>query len=343
MDVREENMTPKEMLEKIAEQDHSLSQQRELTVKMRHWLDVADDDMAMLRSDNAVLRKQVKTQEKIISEAQQVEVEPCSGLLADDLAEKRCSEKKIQELEKESTMMKEQNKKLTEELKSLQQDRDRDKISLSKFSVALQTLECGMEEAQLGLQSRDEVIHQKNLQLKHLEETVEDFSNIIECLRLTSQELREQLEDRQDEDSFAIVKDMMGDKEGSLSPCLSFAEEMKLLGCSAEVKTVAPSAEVKTVASSAEVKTDSTDLRHEESEELPKPPSVTVDFQTKRSAGILERARQLLMFVIILTVLVCVVSRSCTGNFSSIKTLWSGARLMLQPYCHVHYWGLPAV
>lgn len=49
------------MLEKIAEQDHSLSQQRELTVKMRHWLDVADDDMAMLRSDNAVLRKQVKT------------------------------------------------------------------------------------------------------------------------------------------------------------------------------------------------------------------------------------------------------------------------------------------
>lgn len=37
-------------------------------------------------------------QEKIISEAQQVEVEPCSGLLADDLAEKRCSEKKMQEL-----------------------------------------------------------------------------------------------------------------------------------------------------------------------------------------------------------------------------------------------------
>lgn len=65
--------------------------------------------------------------------------------------------------------------------------------------------------------------------------------------------------------SSAIVKDMMGDKGGSLSPCLSFAEEMKLLGCSAEVKTVA---------SSAEVKTDSTDLRHV----CPLPPSLSYQF-----------------------------------------------------------------
>ncbi|XP_044061146.1 GRIP1-associated protein 1-like isoform X1 [Siniperca chuatsi] len=330
MDITEENMTLKEMLEKIAELDYSQSQLRDLNAEMRRWLDVADDDMAVLRSENATLRKQVKTLEKIISEAQQVEAEPCKSLLADNLDVKRRSEKKIQKLEKESTTMKEQNKKLSAELKRLQQERDRDKISLSKLRAALQTLKCEMEEAQLGLQHRDEVIHQKNLQLKHLQETEEECSNIIKDLRLTNQELRKQLEDRLDEASFATLNDLMREREGSLSPPLSFAEEMKLLASSAEVKTNM---------------SDSTDLRHEETvpEELLKPQCLTVDLQTKRCAGILERAGLFMLLIFILTVLALVASGSCAGNLFSINTLWSGARLMLQPYCSVHYGALPPI
>lgn len=60
MDVTEENMTPTEMLEKITELDYAQSQQRDLNAKMRQLLDVADDDIAVLRSENANLRKQVK-------------------------------------------------------------------------------------------------------------------------------------------------------------------------------------------------------------------------------------------------------------------------------------------
>lgn len=48
------------MLEKIAELDHSQNQLRDLNAEMRHWLDVADDEVAMLRSENVSLRKQVK-------------------------------------------------------------------------------------------------------------------------------------------------------------------------------------------------------------------------------------------------------------------------------------------
>ncbi|XP_044061147.1 kinectin-like isoform X2 [Siniperca chuatsi] len=311
MDITEENMTLKEMLEKIAELDYSQSQLRDLNAEMRRWLDVADDDMAVLRSENATLRKQVKTLEKIISEAQQVEAEPCKSLLADNLDVKRRSEKKIQKLEKESTTMKEQNKKLSAELKRLQQERDRDKISLSKLRAALQTLK-------------------KNLQLKHLQETEEECSNIIKDLRLTNQELRKQLEDRLDEASFATLNDLMREREGSLSPPLSFAEEMKLLASSAEVKTNM---------------SDSTDLRHEETvpEELLKPQCLTVDLQTKRCAGILERAGLFMLLIFILTVLALVASGSCAGNLFSINTLWSGARLMLQPYCSVHYGALPPI
>ncbi|XP_029297733.1 uncharacterized protein LOC115014805 isoform X2 [Cottoperca gobio] len=315
MDVTEENMTPKEMREKIVELEHGLNQQRDLNAKINNWLDVADDDIAMLRTENGLLSKQVKALEKSNSGTQQIEAEPCRSLLADNLNAKRCSENKIQKLEKESTVVKEHNKTLTEELKSLQQERDRDKISLKKNRVALQTME-------------------KNLQSKQSEKTEEEYSNIIEYLRLTNWELREQLEDRQDEASFAMVNDLMGKNEGMPSPCLSFAEELKLLASSAEMKTIM---------------SDSTDLRHEESEaeEPLNPQSLTVDRQTKRCAGTLETAIQraglFLLSVFILTVLAFVTSGSCTGNFFSINTLWSGARLMLQPYCSVHYGALPPI
>ncbi|XP_068447436.1 kinectin-like isoform X2 [Clinocottus analis] len=269
MDVTEENMIHKEMLEKIAEQNYSLSQKTDLIAKMRHWLDVADDDMTILRSENTTFRQKIKALEKAISEAQKVEAEPCNGVLADDLAVKICREKKIQELEKEATVMKKQNKKLTEELKILQEEREQTEISFSKSRVALQTIECGLEEAQLGLQNRDEVIYQKNVRIKHLEERVEEGSQAIECFRLTNAQLKEQLEAKLDEALLTIVNDKMGDKEGFLSPPLCFAEEIKLLNSSAEVETSV---------------SGSTDLRHEETqtEELLKPQSCPLDLETKR-------------------------------------------------------------
>lgn len=53
--------TPKEMLEKIAELDYNQSQLKSLNAEMRQWLDVADDEVATLRSENVILRKQLNT------------------------------------------------------------------------------------------------------------------------------------------------------------------------------------------------------------------------------------------------------------------------------------------
>ncbi|XP_026187024.1 BICD family-like cargo adapter 1 [Mastacembelus armatus] len=334
MDVSEE-MSAKEMLEKIAELHYSQSQLRELNTEMRHWLDVADDDMAMLRSENTTLRKQAKVLEKIISEAQQVEAEPCKTFLASDPSVKRCSEQKIRKLEEEFAEMVEQTKKLTAELMSIQQERERDKISSSKLKVALQTLEFGMEEVQLELQQRDEVIHQKNLQLKHSEETIEECSNIIKDLRIINQELKKQLEDRQEEATLSALNDLKGHKEGSLSSPLSFAEEVMLLASSAEVKT----------SMSDKYLQDG----ETEAEELLKAQSLTVDLHTKRRTGTLETAFQkaglFIRCILIFTLLAFVASRGFVRNcdFFSINTLWTNARLMLQPYCSVHYSTSPPV
>lgn len=49
------------MLEKLAEQNYSQNQLRDLNAKMRQWLDVADDELVTLRSENTHLKKQVHT------------------------------------------------------------------------------------------------------------------------------------------------------------------------------------------------------------------------------------------------------------------------------------------
>ncbi|KAM6923950.1 uncharacterized protein FYW49_006374 [Xenentodon cancila] len=314
MDATEETISPKEMLEKIAELDYSQSQLRDLNAEMRHWLDVADDEVAMLRTENATLRKHVKAMEKIISEAQQVEPESCSFLLTDDLHVNKCSEKKIHDL-----------------LKTIEQERDQDKMTLSKLRTTVQTLEVGREEVEVELQRRDQVIHQKNLELKHLEETVEEFSNIIKELRLTKQELKDQLEDRRDEAQFVVLTELIREQDGSPSPQLSIAEEIQQLASSTEVKSTM---------------TDSVDLRSEtEVEELLEPCSLTHDLKTQRFAGTsktaIQRAVLFILCIFSLSVLVLVALEGCAVN--SIKLLWSSSHLMLHPCFCVQYEALPPI
>ncbi|XP_030000909.1 kinectin-like [Sphaeramia orbicularis] len=311
MDFTECQMISTEMLEKIAELDHSRNQLRELNSEMRRWLDVADEDMAVLRSENSALKKQVKDLEKMVHNAQQDEAESCRALLADDLDIKRRNEEKIQTLEQESAILKEENKKLTAENFELQQQQD--KMSLNTLKTSLQTLE-------------------KLLELKHAEETVEEYSTIIKDLKLTNQKLREQVEAGQLELSLAAVNDPIGAKEGSVSP-LSFADEIKQLASFTDVITLTA---------------DLREPQHEEAEaeELPKPPCFTVDPQTKRCAGVLDtvfhKLTQFLLCLFILTLLAFVASGCFTGN-SFTDTLWNNAQLMLKPYVRVHYGCLPPV
>ncbi|CAK6971972.1 uncharacterized protein LOC122990174 [Scomber scombrus] len=323
MEVTEENITPKELMEKIAELDYSQSQLRDLNIEMRRWLDVADDDMVVLRSENTALRKQVKDLEKMASDAEQVEAEPCRLILADEPSEKRCDENYIQKLEntQEYTVIKEENKKLTAKVKSLQQQTEQDKKSLSTLSVAIHSLKCEMEEAQLGLLHREDVINQQNLQLKYAEEIVEECSDFMKDLKLTNQELKRQLEDQQDEDSFTILNDVMGKEERSHIPVPSLAEEIKLLASWSEEEA--------------------------EAEEVLELQSLTASSRTKRCAGSSETAVQkaglFMLWILAFIFLAFVASRNSAGDFFSINTLWSVAHLMIQPYCTVHYGALPPI
>ncbi|XP_075902652.1 uncharacterized protein LOC142901835 isoform X2 [Nelusetta ayraudi] len=327
METSLDTMTPTDMLEKLAEQNYSQNQLRDLNAKMRHWLDVADDELVTLRSENTHLRKQVNALEKIISEAQQTEPEPSKPVLTDDLDVIASSQQRIKSLEKECTLMREHNEKLSTELRALQQERDVDKISLSKFKNELQALECAIEEAESGLQLKDEVIQQKDQLLRHAEETEEEFLSTIKDLRLAKQELRQQLEERENEASLAVLTEVT-EGDGAPSSPLNFAEEIKLLTSSGKM-------EINVF--------DSFDHRHEDSdtEEQLGPQNQTADVQTQRCVGVLQTAVQrvglFVPLIFVLIILAFMALGSCVEHYDFL------AFLMLQPYCCVHYDSLPPI
>ncbi|XP_006781389.1 outer dense fiber protein 2-like isoform X2 [Neolamprologus brichardi] len=336
MDVIEENMSSKEMLEKIAELEYSQSLLRDQNADMRKLLDGADDDMAALGSENKSLRKQVEAMEKVFQDLQQTEAEPCIAL-ADDFEAHRRNEEKIRELEKESTVMKEKYEKLAAELKSLQQEIDQDKLTLSNLKFEIQDLKFQREEDQSKLEHKNEALHRASidLQLNQLNETVEECFNNIKDLRQTTQELSKQLEDRRDEATF----DLMREKKRVPNRPLSFAEEIKLLASTAEMNTGM---------------TDSTNLgnclqEEAKTEELLKPHLPAVKLQSKRCPGTLEKAIWrvgFFMLCIFILMIIAFVASGCfagTSDFSSFTTLWTSAHLMLQPYWSVQYGALPPI
>ncbi|MED6272790.1 hypothetical protein CHARACLAT_000327, partial [Characodon lateralis] len=334
MDSTEGNMSRKDMLDKIAELDYSGNQLRELNAEMRHWLDVADDDMAVLRSENANLRKQVKDLEKSLSGLQQVEVEPCGPLLADGLDEKQIFEKRIQDLEKVTIKVQEENKELTAKLKNLKQQRDQDKITLSKLRTEFENLEIGVEEVQLQLQRKDELIHQRNQQLKHLEETVEEYSDIIKDLRLAKQELSNQLEDRRDEASLFTMTEVMREKEGQPSPHLSIADEIQLLFSFSEMKE---STDPTSVTSELDKNVETDD------EELLEPHSLTTDLRSGNRFAVALRAtiQKVFMLCIASLCILAFVVFGCRAEKSD--SFFISGLLMLPPYVSVHYKALPPI
>ncbi|XP_061642932.1 uncharacterized protein LOC133484429 isoform X2 [Phyllopteryx taeniolatus] len=317
MDVSDENMTSKEMLEKVAELDHSRSQLKLRNTEMRHLLDAADDEMTVLRSENEALRKQVKTLEQMIVDVQHVEAQPFRLPLGDDLYLKQSTKFRQQELKEHNAMM-EQNKNLIAEVQRFQEQREKDMMSLSKFSVALKNSEFRTEEAQIGLQQRDEVIQQNKLQLKQAEETIEEYSSIIKDLRLANQELRTQLEDTENEASLATLSDFMGEKQALPLSRMSFAEEVKLL---AEIK--------------------------KEEIEAEEPTSPPIYHQTSRCTQAKELCTQrvFVICVAIISILVILAAGSHARNldFLSVHNLWRSVCLTLDPYFSVQYGALPPI
>lgn len=336
---------------------------------MRSWLDGADEDMVTLRSENTSLKKQVKELEKIISDAQYEESEPISGQ-TDYLELKKSNEIKIQQVEKESTILIEENKKLTAEISYLQEQQENENVTLNKLKVSVQSLESDIEVAQLGLQQRDEVIQQKSLDLKHAKEMVEEYSTIIRDLRQQNQQLREELEDGKDEKSFAIAIDLMEAKERGDTPLLSFAEELRLLDFSAVVNN--SSSDSRQESDEAEPEklqntNESISVEEEKSVDIctstpvPSTEEPKLDGSLDTGKSMLESSRhykcasllmsfaqRIVLFLVtffLLLFLVFLTSGSLTGNSKlfSMDTFWNSARFMLEPYCTLRYGGMPPI
>ncbi|XP_061783655.2 uncharacterized protein [Nerophis lumbriciformis] len=218
-------------------------------------------------------------------------VEPCRWHLDQDPGEKsRKTEYMIEKLEMQSMVMKEQNKELTAEVQILQEQKEKDQIRLNRFSLALQNLE---------------------------------------DLRLTNQELKSQLEDREDEASLDTLNDLLGDKEASHVPAMSLAEEIRLLASTAGMKSML---------------VPSKDSSHEDSEPeeasslLVKPPTSKCT-QAKTSSS----HKVVVLCMLLLVAILLSLAAGSHADFVSISELWRRLCLTLEPYFNVHYGALPPV
>nr|XP_061783655.1 uncharacterized protein LOC133575142 isoform X5 [Nerophis lumbriciformis] len=218
-------------------------------------------------------------------------VEPCRWHSDQDPGEKsRKTDYMIEKLEMQSMVMKEQNKELTAEVQILQEQKEKDQIRLNRFSLALQNLE---------------------------------------DLRLTNQELKSQLEDREDEASLDTLNDLLGDKEASHVPAMSLAEEIRLLASTAGMKSML---------------VPSKDSSHEDSEPeeasslLVKPPTSKCT-QAKTSSS----HKVVVLCMLLLVAILLSLAAGSHADFVSISELWRRLCLTLEPYFNVHYGALPPV
>ncbi|CAL8302025.1 unnamed protein product [Arctogadus glacialis] len=190
---------------RMAELEHSHSRLRKETGEMRHLLEVADEEVAELRMENAALTGKVEMLESSLSDAGhiQVELRRVKSLLCEEQSSnrKRTSnkEQEIQKLEEERKILTEQAKGLSAQLKELQQQREQRELSQSNLEAALQRLQIKMEDIRQELKLKDEDIHQQNWQLMQLEEMREEYTNIIRDLRLRNKDLESQVELQQEE------------------------------------------------------------------------------------------------------------------------------------------------
>ncbi|XP_061132607.1 uncharacterized protein LOC133152741 isoform X3 [Syngnathus typhle] len=98
--------------------------------------------------------------------------------------------------------------------------------------IKLQVLEKECSEMK---EQNAKLIAESKLQLQHVEETVEEYSNVIKDLRLANQELRNHLEDREDEALLTVLSGLMEKKKESHFAEMSLAEELKLLATPSEM------------------------------------------------------------------------------------------------------------
>ncbi|XP_049614883.1 kinesin-like protein KIF20B isoform X7 [Syngnathus scovelli] len=248
---------------------------------------------------------------------QHVEAQPCRLPLGGDLDVKQSTEIKLQVLEKECSEMKEQNAKLIAEVQRLQKQREQDKMSLSKFSTALKN-------------------NESKLQLQQVEETVEEYSNVIKDLRLANQELRNHLEDREDEALLTVLCDLMEKKKESHFAEMSLAEELKLLATPSETRSMmVPSTDIGQFCGQEET----------DSNEATRPPTnlQQTNWCTQAKESSTQKVFIICMAIIAILVILAAGSYAQYFDFLPVHHLWRIVRLMLQPYFHLHYGALPPV
>ncbi|XP_049614905.1 uncharacterized protein [Syngnathus scovelli] len=199
--------------------------------------------------------------------------------------------------------------------------------------IKLQVLEKECSEMK---EQNAKLIAESKLQLQQVEETVEEYSNVIKDLRLANQELRNHLEDREDEALLTVLCDLMEKKKESHFAEMSLAEELKLLATPSETRSMmVPSTDIGQFCGQEET----------DSNEATRPPTnlQQTNWCTQAKESSTQKVFIICMAIIAILVILAAGSYAQYFDFLPVHHLWRIVRLMLQPYFHLHYGALPPV
>ncbi|XP_028314585.1 uncharacterized protein LOC114470550 isoform X2 [Gouania willdenowi] len=169
---------PVEVMQHLAVLKDSHSQLEYLSKDLKQWVNVVDEEMSELRSQNSSMLQYIKRLEKLLSEKAHTEAET-HRFLGDKI-----NPQKMNKMEKEAALMMEETQKLTAELRNLQEEKQKTQANMICFMKDLKTMKCHLDQVVLQVQKKDEIIHQGKLKLKRFEETVGEYTNIIEKRQL---------------------------------------------------------------------------------------------------------------------------------------------------------------
>ncbi|XP_062841735.1 girdin-like isoform X2 [Trichomycterus rosablanca] len=338
-----------------AELVHSNKCLKRLYTDLQKSLEISEDSNTFLRAENDDLKNQIKSIKQSIQDGESL-INELEDLRAEKAKKEQiCSEVEagFKELEKENKKLKDQIEAFASEVSSTRFERERHERDNAELSYLLRALQEQVEEYQLCLDQKDELIHEKDFVIEQLKDSVSEYITI-------NQDMKEKLKDLEGQLALALVTNegsfMNVDYMQPLAPqhSVSIGEELGILPQSQMEFSI----EEEKGEDSDDVNLTEQIMENEESEEVKisevkdikaaeplKEEHAPKRWLTNCNDGRTCAAGLLCVGVLVYLGLLRVMMPAFYDNagLSCADVIWYTARRLIEPYCSIHYVGLPPV
>ncbi|KAL6462684.1 hypothetical protein MHYP_G00291060 [Metynnis hypsauchen] len=215
----------------ISEVVHSIKRIKRLNTDLQKSLDMAEDSNSALRAENTVLKSQIKTLKQNSQDDRHLKDELDTIRAAKLEQEQICGalEASKKQLEKKNETLKDQNEAIASEMSIILAEKEMYKKKSEELSQLLTALQQEMMESRIHHEQINEIVQEKDVFIKQLEDTIRDYMAI-------KQDMNEKIQDLEGQLALAVVSgsgctfmNIDNTLEADIQCSLSLGEELGLL------------------------------------------------------------------------------------------------------------------